>query len=56
MLALKRYNMAYDIFKNTITALDIAKLPTERKRKWQKDIQILLLTIKKDDEKETSGK
>lgn len=48
LLALGKYNLACDVFKQTVTALDEAKLPIERRQKWQKDIQIMLAMMNKN--------
>ncbi|RZF40765.1 hypothetical protein LSTR_LSTR011282 [Laodelphax striatellus] len=50
LLAQKRHRLAVDAFRRTLTALDDAKLPLERKQKWQKDVQIMLAMLAKNAE------
>ena len=42
LLATKQLQDALTAFKCTLTALDSAKLPVERKHKWEMDVQIML--------------
>lgn len=48
LLALKQHNSAVEPFRKTLTCLDDAKLPLERKQKWQKDVQIMLAMLSKN--------
>ncbi|XP_014292302.1 SET and MYND domain-containing protein 4 [Halyomorpha halys] len=48
LLALKQNKTALDILKETLTALDDAKLPLERRLKWQKDVQIMITMMTKN--------
>ncbi|XP_073981642.1 SET and MYND domain containing, class 4, member 3 isoform X2 [Rhodnius prolixus] len=59
LLALKQHQKAIEAFRETITALDNAKLSLERRQKWQKDVQIMLAVMTKNnakDEKMSSKK
>lgn len=47
-LALKKHDLAIKAFRSTISALDESKLSTEKRQKWQKDIQIMLLMLQKN--------
>ena len=42
LLATKQLKDALQAFRCTLTALDSAKLPVERKHKWEMDVQIML--------------
>ncbi|XP_065209611.1 SET and MYND domain-containing protein 4-like [Planococcus citri] len=48
LLALEKFQKACEVFRKTIQALDDAKMPSEKRQKWQKDIQIMLLMLSKD--------
>jgi hypothetical protein len=48
LLATKQLKDALQAFRCTLTALDLAKLPVERKRKWQMDVQIMLTILAKN--------
>jgi hypothetical protein len=45
LLAIKQLKDALEAFRRTLTALDLAKLPAERKQKWQMDVQIMLTML-----------
>ncbi|XP_054271330.1 SET and MYND domain-containing protein 4 [Macrosteles quadrilineatus] len=47
-LALNQLKSAQDSFRETIQALDNAKLNSEKKQKWQRDIQIMLAMLDKN--------
>lgn len=49
-MALKKHDLAIDAFRLTIRALDESKLTAEKRQKWQKDIQIMLLMLQKNQE------
>jgi len=42
LLATKQLKDALQAFRCTLRALDSAKLPVERKHKWEMDVQIML--------------
>jgi len=42
LLATKQLKDALQAFRCTLTALDSAKLPVERKHKWERDVQIMI--------------
>jgi hypothetical protein len=42
LLATKQLADALQAFRCTLTALDSAKLPVERKHKWEMDVRIML--------------
>lgn len=46
-LALKRQSAAAEAFKSTLTSLDHAKLPTEKKQKLEADMRIMLAVMEK---------
>ncbi|XP_075233505.1 uncharacterized protein LOC142331462 isoform X3 [Lycorma delicatula] len=48
LLALKQHKSAIEAFRCTLTTLDDAKLPLERRQKWQKDVQIMLAMLSKN--------
>jgi endonuclease/exonuclease/phosphatase (EEP) superfamily protein YafD len=48
LLATKQLKDALEAFRCALTALDLAKLPVERKRKWQMDVQIMLTILAKN--------
>ncbi|CAH1402398.1 unnamed protein product [Nezara viridula] len=48
LLALKQNKAALHILKQTLIALDDAKLPLERRMKWQKDLQIMITMMTKN--------
>jgi hypothetical protein len=48
LLATKQLKNALEAFKSTLQALDTAKLPVERKKKWQMDVQIMLAMLAKN--------
>ena len=52
LLALKQNKSALDILKETVVALDDAKLPLDRRMKWQKDIQIMIAMMTKNQVKD----
>lgn len=47
-MALNHLKSARESFRQTIQALDVAKLTTERRQKWQRDIQIMLAMLDKN--------
>lgn len=50
LLALNHLKSARESFRQTIQALDEAKLTVERRQKWQRDIQIMLAMLDKNKE------
>lgn len=48
LLALQQLKSAREVFRTTLTALDDAKLPTDRRQKWQRDVQIMLAMLDKN--------
>lgn len=48
LLALKQNKSALDNLKQTLVALDDAKLPLDRRMKWQKDVQIMITMMLKN--------
>jgi endonuclease/exonuclease/phosphatase (EEP) superfamily protein YafD len=48
LLATKQLKDALEAFRCTLTALDSANLPVERKHKWQMDVQIMLTMLAKN--------
>lgn len=48
LLATKQLKDTLQAFRCTLTALDLAKLPVERKQKWQMDVQIMLTILAKN--------
>lgn len=52
LLALKQHQKAIKAFRETIIALDDAKISLERRQKWQKDIQIMLAVMAKNNVKD----
>lgn len=47
-MALKQNKSGLNVLKETLTALDDAKIPLERRLKWQKDIQIMIALMSKN--------
>ena len=45
---MENHQIAEEVFKQTISDLDDAKLPMEKRQKWQKDIQIMLRMLPKN--------
>jgi hypothetical protein len=45
---MKQLKDAIEASRSTLTALDLAKLPVERKQKWQTDLQIMLTMLAKN--------
>lgn len=53
---MKQHQKAIEAFRETITALDNAKLSLERRQKWQKDVQIMLAVMTKNNAKDGINK
>uniref|UniRef100_A0A1B6CWC9 MYND-type domain-containing protein n=1 Tax=Clastoptera arizonana TaxID=38151 RepID=A0A1B6CWC9_9HEMI len=48
LLALNQLKDARDAFRETLTALDVSKLPIEKRQKQQKDVQIMIAMLDKN--------